>query len=108
MSVEISDILKIVEIVQKPIYIMLLIIVGLGIISFITNIIRLAITRVVFSMILVVSAMIINIASKFLALDLIIYTIGINNLILSIGLLLMQIIITIILIVIIFKKKKRL
>lgn len=107
MSVEINEILKIEDIIQKTIYWLLLIIAGMGAISFVVNFIRLAIIRVVFSMILVVSAMLINIASKFLTIDLIIYSIGINSLILFSGLLLLQILITIILSVIILKKKKR-
>ena len=108
LSSEVINILNTIEIIQKSIYVILLIVIGLGVISIITNIIRFAVIRMVLSMILVVSSMIINIVSKFLTLDLMIYHVDINTLIPAIILLLMQVLITIILIITILKKKKRL
>lgn len=108
LSTEMINILNTIEIIQKSIYVILLIVIGLGVISIITNIIRFAVIRMVLSMILVVSSMIINIVSKFLTLDLMIYHVDINTLIPAIILLLMQVLITIILIITILKKKKRL
>ena len=108
LSAEVNNILNTIEIIQRSIYVMLFIIVGLGVISIITNIIRLAIIRMVLSMILVVSAMIINIVSKFLTFDIMIYHVNIKTLVPGIVLLVMQLLIIIILMIIIFKKKKRL
>ncbi len=100
------NILKSIETIQKIIFVLLFIIIGLGGISLIINIIRLAIIRMVSSMVLVVSAMIINIISKFLVLELIVYHLGINTLIAGIVILLMQIVITILLLILVFKRKK--
>ena len=73
---EVINVVKIIEVIQKSIFILLFVIIGLGIISLITNIVRIAIIRIVLSMILVVSAMITNLLSKFLTLDLMIYHIN--------------------------------
>lgn len=107
LATETIDILTTIEIIQKSIYVILFIVIGLGVISIITNIIRLAVIRMVFSMILVVSSMIINIVSKFLTFDLMIYNANIKTLIPGIVLLVAQLLIIIILMINIFKKKKR-
>lgn len=106
LSAEVNNILNTIEIIQKSIYVILFIVIGLGAISIITNIIRLAGIRMILSIILVVSSMIINIVSKFLTLDLMIYHVDINTLILAVILLLMQVLVTILLLLIIFKRKK--
>lgn len=105
LSTEIVNILNAIEIIQKIILGLLFIITGLGAISIITNIIRLAVIRMILSMILVVGSMIINIVSKFLTMDLMIYHVDIKTLIPAIVLLVMQVVITVILLVIIFKRK---
>lgn len=107
LSSEAINILNTIEIIQKIILGLLFVITGLGVISVIVNIIRLAVIRMVFSMILIVSAMIINIVSKFLTFDLMIYHINIKTLIPAIVLLIVQILITVILLILTLKKKKR-
>jgi len=106
LSTEAINILNTIEIIQKIILGLLFVITGLGVISVIVNIIRLAVIRMVFSMIFMVSAMIINIVSKFLTFDLMIYNVNIKTLIPGIILLIMQILITVILLILTFKKKK--
>lgn len=106
MSTEAINILKNIEIIQKSIFVLLFIITGLGTISVIVNIIRLSIIRMILSMILVVSAMIVNIVSKFLTFDIIVHHISTKTLIPGIILLIMQILITVILLILTFKKKK--